>query len=73
MKYENNSYFFMRPRTYIPIWLLQPFSQDYNLASHTTYVVCVNFINEWRYLQFKVDSERQIFLRIFSWQFYLLQ
>ena len=24
-------------------WPLQPFSQDYGLASHTTYVVCVNF------------------------------
>ena len=41
-------------------WLLQPFSQDYDLASHTTYVVCVNFIHKWRNLQFKLDSERQI-------------
>ena len=40
---------------------LQPFSQDYNLVNHTTYVVCVNFIHEWWNLQFKVDSERQIF------------
>ena len=32
-----------------------------NLISHTTYVVCVNFIHKWRDLQFKVDSERQIF------------
>ena len=32
-----------------------------NLVSHTTYVVCVNFIHKWRDLQFKVDSERQIF------------
>ena len=32
-----------------------------DLASHTTYVVCVNFIHKWRDLQFKVDSERQIF------------
>ena len=30
------------------------------LVSHTTYVVCVNFIHKWRDLQFKVDSERQI-------------
>ena len=30
--------------TYIHNWPLQPFSQDYGLASHTTYVVCVNFI-----------------------------
>ena len=32
-----------------------------DLVSHTTYVVCVNFIYKWRALQFKVDSERQIF------------
>ena len=32
-----------------------------DLASHTTYVVCVNFIHKWRNLQFKVDSERQDF------------
>ena len=31
------------------------------LVSHTTYVVCVNFIHKWRDLQFKVDSERKIF------------
>ena len=43
-----------------------------DLVSHTTYVVCVNFIHKWRELQFTVDSERQIFLRNFSWQFYLL-
>ena len=42
-------------------WSLQIFSQDYNLTSHTTYVVYVN----WRYLQFKVDSERQIFQKLF--------
>ena len=38
-----------------------------DLVSHTTYVVCVNFIHKWRDLPFKVDSERQIFLRNFSW------
>ena len=32
-----------------------------DLVSHTTYVVCVNFIHKWRDLQFKLDSERQIF------------
>ena len=31
------------------------------LVSHTTYVVCVNFMHKWRELQFKVDSERQVF------------
>ena len=39
------------------------------IVSNTTYVVCVNFIHKWRNLQFKVDSERQSFLRNFSWQF----
>ena len=29
-----------------------------DLVSHTTYVVCVNFIYKWQDLQFKVDSER---------------
>ena len=38
-----------------------------DLVSHTTYVVCVNFMHKWRGLQFKVDSEQQIFLRNFSW------
>ena len=32
-------------------WSLQPI----------TYVVSINFIHEWRDLQFKVDFERQIF------------
>ena len=26
-------------------------------VSHTTYVVCDNFVHKWQYLQFKVDSE----------------
>ena len=51
--------------TYIHNWPLQSFSQDYVLASHTTHVVCINFIRERRDLQFNVDSERQIFLRNF--------
>ena len=32
-----------------------------DLVSHTTYVVCVNFKHKSRDLQYKVDSERQIF------------
>ena len=28
-----------------------------DLVSHTTYVVCVNFVHMWRNPQFKVDSE----------------
>ena len=29
-----------------------------DLVSHTTYVVCVNFIHKWRDVEFKVDFER---------------
>ena len=32
-----------------------------DLVSHTTYVVCVNFIHKWQNIQFQVDSELQIF------------
>ena len=32
-----------------------------DLVSHTACVVCVNFIHKWWDLQFKVDSELQIF------------
>ena len=40
-----------------------------DLVSHTTYVVCVNFIYKWRDLQFKVDSERHIFWETFHGNF----
>ena len=61
------------PFTYIHNWPLQPPSvRIISLVSYTTYVVCVNFIHKWRDLEFKVDSERQIFLRNFSCQFLLL-
>ena len=43
-----------------------------NSVFRTTYVVCINFIHKWQDKQFKVDSERQIFVRNFSLQFYLL-
>ena len=38
-----------------------------DLVSHTTHVVYINFLHKWRDLQFKGDSEWQIF-----WKFYLL-
>ena len=50
-------------------WPLQSFSQDYGLASHTTHVVCVNFIRERRDLEFNGDSERQIFEKLFHGSF----
>ena len=52
---------YMKINTYIHNWPLQPFNQDYGLASHTTHVVCINFIRDLRDLQFNVDSELQIF------------
>ena len=48
---------------------LQSFSPDYVLASHSTHIVCVNFIREWVDLQFNVDSERQIFEKLFHGRF----
>ena len=47
-------------------WLLQPLSQDYNVAYHTTHGLGINFMHEWRDLQFKSDSaEWQIILKSF--------
>ena len=51
--------------TYIHNWSLQPLVRIIDLVSYTTYVVCFNFIREWRDLQFKVDSERPIFEKLF--------
>ena len=55
--------------TYIHNWRLQPFSQDYGLASHISHVECVNCIYQWRELQFNVESERQIFKKLFHRRF----
>ena len=41
---------------------LPTFSQDYGLASYTTYVVCVNFMPEWRNLQFNGRFLRNFFM-----------
>ena len=40
-----------------------------DLVSHTSYVVCVNFLHKWRDLQFKIDSGRQIFWETFHGDF----
>ena len=37
--------------------LLTSFSQNYVLATYTTHVLSVNFIHNWRQLQFSYDSE----------------
>ena len=46
-----------------------PSVRTIDLVSHTTCVVCVNFIHKWRDLQFKVDSKRQIFWHFFHGNF----
>ena len=38
---------------------------DYDLASRLTYVMCFNFIRKWRDLQPKINSEWQIFEKLF--------
>ena len=38
---------------YIYNWSLQHFTQDYDLVSYVTYIVCVNFIHKWQDSQFK--------------------
>ena len=45
---------------------------NYNLASHTVYLVCVNFILEWQDLQYKVDTEQQIFEKLFQSNFFFI-
>ena len=60
------------PLTYIYTWPLNPSVRIIDLVSHTTYVVCVNLIHKWRDLQFKVNSEWQIFWESFHGNFYLL-
>ena len=42
------SYLLNYIHTYTHNWPLQPFSQDYGLASHATHVKCVYFIGKWR-------------------------
>ena len=55
-----SSSYIIKIHTYI-IGHYNPSGRIIDLVSHTTYVVCVNFIHKWRDQQFKVDSERQIF------------
>ena len=50
--------------TYIRTYIIDHYNTSVRIsgkASHTTHVACVNFIQEWRDLQFNVNSERQIF------------
>ena len=50
-----------------------PYSYNYDLVRHTIYVVCINFMHEWRKLQFKNDFERQIFKKLFRDRFIYFQ
>ena len=58
--------------TYIRNWSLKPFSQDYWPSFSHHLRCCINFIYKWRDLQFKVDSERQIFWETFHKNFICL-
>ena len=58
--------------TYIHNWPLQPFSQDYGLASHTTHVVCVNFIRECGTYSLTSTPNDRFFEKLFHGSFYLL-
>ena len=46
----------IEPYTYL-IGHYNPSVRIIDVVSHTTYVLCVNFIHKWRDLQCKVDSE----------------
>ena len=65
-----NKYSMLR---HIHNWSLEHFSQDYDLASDITYGVCVNFIHEWRDLQFKVDFNREVFEKLFTTILFILR
>ena len=56
--YQRSNY--LKEHTYI-FGRYNPSVRVIDLVSHTDYVVCVNFIHKWRELQFKVDTERQVF------------
>ena len=51
---------------YVHNWSLTTFSQDYDLTSHLWALIC---IHERRDVQFKVDSGRQIFEKLFHGNF----
>ena len=75
-KYKHNTTITFNGETYLAMIIIAHYSQDYDVAFHTTYVVCINFMHEWRDLEFKVDSERQIFekhfIAIFIFSFWYL-
>ena len=42
-------------------WSLQPFSLDYGLAFHTTHIVYINFIPEWRDVPLTLNPDDRFF------------
>ena len=59
--------------SYHTITVHQDEIREKKIVSHTTYVVCMLIcIHKWRDLQFKFDSERQIFCATFQGSCYLL-
>ena len=65
------SFCYIGTHTYV-IGHYKPSVRIFDLVSHTIYVVCVNFIHKWWDLQFKFDSERQIFWETFHANFFTL-
>ena len=57
--------YFINVYKYIHNSSLQRFRQYYDLASVSTYVVCVNFIHDRWDLWYKVDFERHFFEKLF--------
>ena len=55
----------MKLHMYIHSWLLQSFSQDYNLASHIAHVMRINFIHECWGIHLKADLKELIFETLF--------
>ena len=54
-------------------WSLQPFSKDYDLATHITYVLYANFIREWLILYSLTSTPNDSFLRNFCILFFYSQ
>ena len=50
-------------------WTLHAYSQEEDVASHTCHVASINFLHEYRDLQFNVDSEEQFFENFFMEEF----
>ena len=50
---------------YIHTYIVGHYNPSGDLVFCTTYVVCVNFIDVWRDMQFKADTEQQVFETVF--------